>query len=557
MAELTKPNLIKNPKRAQLLLDKIKGKSKFTLFDGEAEVLLEFDGGMKSTAAMAFASKRYADIPKGKFLVVIDGKQKTEFPTLIGLSGIKKTKEFGSSKGSGGGADATASTETMQCYYAAYLLNTTDEDFKRGRVSNNSYAEELTQFFASRPELVEGYDKKTRLSFQDCWDFWVVKLKEDAEWMDTFIATANKIKINATNFTKRPVYFHRGSPFMDSIYARKKKCEKHNKDLIKSGTPPSELKESIASFSDDKWNPGDIWMSTINPNAGPYQPFSWQPPVVSEDMQQHVCDWPSLQTAVYQSAMSGETLGISLKKSGKDASFRAFNSKDPEARKDKITYSGYRFGSGDFFNSADMYIEFNNGSMQYRATASTSSWQGEIKGTKASGGKCGGGPTNYYCELYFDRSIDSDSKLASGTWREKKGKISVADKEKMYELYLLYNENQKVDKKKIAPTVSIAKTLKNNPYDSLSDDFIKTENKNKFIYTSKTMSVSLDDFLILGDNFGKNKAANFYFGKYMALVFVDIIQSNSPAKRNQFATEVIRYAMSNIDNVSTYFWKIY
>ena len=554
MAELTKPNLVKNPKRAKLLLDKIKDKSKFTLFDGEAQVLLEFVDGMKSTAAMAFVSKRYADIPAGKIFVVIDGKQKTEFPTLLALSGIKKTKEFGSSKGSGGGADATASTETMQCYYAAYLLNNPDLNLLD---PNNSYAEELTQFFASRPQLVEGYDKKKQLSFQDCWDFWVVRLKEDAEWMDTFISTANKIKINATNFTKRPVYFHRGSPFMDSIYARKKKCEKHNKDLIKSGTPPSELKESLSGFSDDKWNPGDIWMSTINPNVMPYQPFSWQPPVVSEDMQQHVCDWPSLQTAVYQSAMSGETLGISLKKSGKDASFRAFNSKDPEAKKDKIRYSGYRFGSGDFFNSADMYIEFNNGSMQYRATASTSSWQGEIKGTKASGGKCGGGPTNYYCELYFDRSIDSDSKLASGTWREKKGKISVADKEKMYELYKKYNENQKVDKKKISPTVSIAKTLKNNPYDSLSDNFIMTENKNKFIYTSKTMSVSLDDFLILGDNFGKNKAANFYFGKYMALVFVDIIQSNSPAKRNQFATEVIRYAMSNIDNVSTYFWKIY
>ena len=554
MAELTKPNLVKNPKRAQLLLEKITNKSKFVLFDGEAEVLLEFVDGKTGTAAMAFASKRYADIPKGKFLVIIDGKQKTEFPTLIALSDIKKTKEFGSSKGSGGGADATASTETMQCYYAAYLLNNNDLSLLD---PNKSYAEELTKFFASRPELVEGYDKNKQLSFQDCWDFWVVNLKEDAEWMDTFIATANKIKINATNFTKRPVYFHRGSPFMDSIYARKKKCEKHNKDLIKSGTPPSELKESIASFSDDKWNPGDIWMSTINPNVMPYQPFSWQPEFMSENMQQHVCDWPSLQTAVYQSAMSGETLGISLKKSGKNASFRAFNSKDPEARKDKITYSGYRFGSGDFFNSADMYIEFNNGSMQYRATASTSSWQGEVKGTKASGGKCGGGPTNYYSELYFDRSIDSDKKLESGTWKEKKGRISDADKKKMYELYLLYNENQKVDKKKIAPTVSIARTLKNNPYNSLSDNFIMTENKNKFIYTSKTMNVSLDDFLILGNNFGKNKAANFYFGKYMALVFVDIIQSNSPAKRNQFATEVIRYAMSNIDNVSTYFWKIY
>jgi hypothetical protein len=554
MAELTKPNLVKNPKRAKLLIDKIKDKSKFTLFDGEAEVFLEFVGGMKSTAAMAFVSKRYADIPAGKIFVVIDGKQKTEFPTLLALSGIKKTKEFGSSKGSGGGADATASTETMQCYYAAYLLNNPDLNLLD---PNNSYAEELTQFFASRPQLVEGYDKKKQLSFQDCWDFWVVRLKEDAEWMDTFISTANKIKINATNFTKRPVYFHRGSPFMDSIYARKKKCEKHNKDLIKSGTPPSELKESLSGFSDDKWNPGDIWMSTINPNVMPYQPFSWQPPVVSEDMQQHVCDWPSLQTAVYQSAISGETLGISLKKSGKTASFRAFNSQDPETRKDKITYSGYRFGSGDFFNSADMYIEFNNGSMQYRATASTSSWQGEIKGTKASGGKCGGGPTNYYCELYFDRSIDSDKKLDSGTWKEKKGGIKIADKKKMYELYLKYNENQKVDEKKITPSVSIAKTLKNNPYDSLSDNFIKTENKNKFMYTSKTMNVSLGDFLILGDNFGKNKAANFYFGKYMALVFVDIIQSNSSAKQNQFATEVIRYAMSNIDNVSTYFWKIY
>ena len=554
MAELTKPNLVKNPKRAQLLLEKITNKSKFVLFDGEAEVLLEFVDGKTGTAAMAFASKRYADIPKGKFLVIIDGKQKTEFPTLIALSDIKKTKEFGSSKGSGGGADATASTETMQCYYAAYLLNNNDLSLLD---PNKSYAEELTKFFASRPGLVEGYDKNKQLSFQDCWDFWVVNLKEDAEWMDTFIATANKIKINATNFTKRPVYFHRGSPFMDSIYARKKKCEKHNKDLIKSGTPPSELKESIASFSDDKWNPGDIWMSTINPNVMPYQPFSWQPEFMSENMQQHVCDWPSLQTAVYQSAMSGETLGISLKKTGKSASLTVFNSKDPEARKDKITYSGYRFGSGDFFNSADMYIEFNNGSMQYRATASTSSWQGEVKGTKASGGKCGGGPTNYYSELYFDRSIDSDKKLESGTWREKKGRISAADKEKMYELYLKYNENQKVDKTKITPSVSIDKTLTNNPYDSLSDNFIQTENKNKFIYTSKNNNVSLGDFLILGDNFGKNKAANFYFGKYMALVFVDIIQSNSPAKRNQFATEVIRYAMSNIDNVSTYFWKIY
>ena len=438
----------------------------------------------------------------------------------------------------------------MCCYYAAYLFNSSVNEYKLGK----AYGEELSQFFIKNPKFVHAYDKKKQLSFQDCWDFWVNKLGEDAEWMHTFIATANKIKLNATKFTG-DVYFHRGSPFMKAVYDRKKKCEKHNKDLMKSGTPPSELKESLASFSDDKWNPGDIWMSTINPNIMPYQPFSWQPKFMSEKMQQHVCDWPSLQTAVYQSAISGETLGISLKKTGKSASLTIFNSQDPEAKKDSIQYKGYRFGSGDFFNSADMYIEFNNGSMQYRATASTSSWQGEVKGTKASGGKCGGGPTNYYSELYFDRSIDSDKKLDSGKWQEKKGIITPNDKKKMHELYLKYNKNQAVNT--IAPSVSIDKILKKNPYDSLSDDFIKTENKNKFIYTSKINTVGLNDFLILGNNFGKDKAENFYFGKYMALVFVDTIQSGTSKKRNQFATEVIRYAMSNIDNVSTYFWKIY
>ena len=35
----------------------------------------------------------------------------------------------------------------------------------------------------------------------------------------------------------------------------------------------------------------------------------------------------------------------------------------------------------------------------------------------------------------------------------------------------------------------------------------------------------------------------------MALVFVDIIQSNSSEKRNQFATEVIRYVTQTPNNV--------
>ena len=33
------------------------------------------------------------------------------------------------------------------------------------------------------------------------------------------------------------------------------------------------------------------------------------------------------------------------------------------AQKDEITYKGFRFGDGDFFNSVDAYIEFNGGGM--------------------------------------------------------------------------------------------------------------------------------------------------------------------------------------------------
>ena len=68
----------------------------------------------------------------------------------------------------------------------------------------------------------------------------------------------------------------------------------------------------------------------------------------------------------------------------------------------KLNIEDLNLVNGDFFNSADVYIEFSGGgSMQYRPTDGTKSWQGEIKGTKASGGKAGGGATNYYTELFF------------------------------------------------------------------------------------------------------------------------------------------------------------
>ena len=555
MAILTLPDLLREKKDPSgkkfidRIPEKIKTRSPFTRAKGKVEnntdnVYLEFASDEAEYAFNQTNGLKYKDIPEG--LIFRNAKNKKE---LIRLSGLEKTAELGSSKGSGGGAEATAQTESMCCFFAAYLFNQKKESSFN---LSKDYELKLKTFYksAANKNYVHAYSG-SRYKFDKLWD----KAPMDAEWMLTYMATANMIKNKATKF-KGNVYFHRASPFMDSIYEKKKTCEKHNKDLIKSGEAPSDIEESLTSFSNDKWNPGDIWISTNEPTD---EPFSWTPPEMKKNMKVHVCDWVNLQKSVYESAKKGETLGISLKKTGAEASFTEFNK--PE-EKQEIKYRGFKFGNGDFFNSADVYIEFSSGgSMQYRPTDGNKSWQGEIKGTKASGGKAGGGATNYYTELYFGKSIDSNRKLTSGSWKEKKGKIEGKDITKMHELYLIHNRNQTSKKRTEVKISKEDATKKGNPYTSLQD-FSMVEKGKDYIYTSNKDEVDLVDFKIIGDNYitrGKNASKNFYFGKYMALVFIDAVEasSTSPGNRNGFATDIIRYAQSNIDNVSSYFWKIY
>ena len=553
MSALSLKNLTDNPERLAKLIDKVKKRSPFTRVKGKIEndrdnVYLRF---LHPSIERILLKGPHTEISgRGNNQIFVEttasGRDKSPLKTFA-LSGLEKTTELGSSKGSGGGAEATAITESMQCFFTSYLFNGREDKFDLSK----DYEKALKEHFidsVTNINYVHAYNKSSRYKFNDLWE----QAPKDEEWLQTYMATANMIKNKSTNFSGN-VYFHRGSPFMDSIYEKKKTCEKHNKDLIKSGEAPSDIEESLTSFSNDKWNPGDIWMSTNKPTD---EPFSWTPPEMKKNMKVHVCDWVNLQKSVYESAMKGETLGISLKKTGKNANFSEFNT--PQ-EKQEIKYRGFKFGNGDFFNSADVYIEFSGGNMQYRPTDGNKSWQGEIKGTKASGGKAGGGATNYYTELYFGKSIDANAKLASGTWKEKKGEIKDADKKKMHELYLIHNKNQIVKKR---TAVKIKLEASPNPLEKLSKDFIRASDKKFHYYACNTDNVSLSDFKILGDTYatrGKNASKNFYFGKYMALVFIDAVEasSTSPGNRNGFVTDVIRYAQSNIDNVSTYFWKIF
>lgn len=413
---------------------------------------------------------------------------------------IKMTAKSGGQ--SGGGAYLTACVESLQCYYLSLAYN-----IVKGPLSEkHNNLEELEK----GKEFCDTWEKKNvKMPLETAWK------TGPEDWISTnvYITIANKIyeSIQGSKFNGI-VNFHRGSPFMDAVYGRKKLCHIHDKDEAKE----KNIKiKAPASFSNDKWNPGDIWMTVRNDLT----PFPEEGTIWEGRLGKGTCDWMSLKDAVRESASSGITLGISLKKVKGSATITEFNTKKREQNR-KVTYKGYRFGkNNDFFSSTDLYLIFDNGAeIQYRSTATTSSWQGEIKGSNANGGKIGGGGTNYYCEKHLGRTIGggAHSGEMSHNWKETK----VVNITNFYSLYNTY-----------------VKDKSNNP---------AFKNKDKF-------EDKCDEYI----NSKKQKAGPaFKFSKNMCLQLVEALEKNKNIDaRRRFGRDIFRYAMSNSD-YSSYFIKV-
>ena len=278
---------------------------------------------------------------------------------------------------------------------------------------------------------------------------------------------------------------------MNKVYAAKKSVMKTDKF------------SAPGSFSDDKWNPGDIWLSTLPPTAEPFG---------------KVQTWAELNQMVLESA--GETnktrgktttLGVSLKKLGVSGKVDSFNS-SKRKHNVNVKFKNFTFGkNGDFFSSIDVYIRFDVAEVQLRAFNSTKAWQGEIKGLAAAGGKIGGGNLNYYLEKYARKSIGypRENQPKGSSWSE-----TPADKvniDKMYSLYVKYNKLQ----------------------------------------TAKMPTVSLSEF----KKRVKEKGASFLFSKNMCLMFLSSFLESSPNVRNTISTEIVRYAASNTE-ISSFYIKV-
>lgn len=432
----------KGTARSQIFLLKIGAKSPFTLNSGQTVIGTKWD----SQNRILYAGTKQ-----------------------IKLSEIKKDKDMGGG-GSGAGSDLTAYTESGQCYVSSIVYNVLKRPIKWDDLTLDNLKKAAKFCDTGSTTLDDVIEKSTY------------------EWVQSYIKTAN-ITFTQKKMSGSPVYFHRDSKFMNAIYAAKKKV--HDKD--KSSDEP----QAPGTFSNDKWNPGDIWQTTLR-----------DVPDLNTD------SWGSLNNDIYKLAVEKKLLGVSLKKIGSTAHIEEYNK--PKSAGQSYRYEGFRVtsktdrgGAVPFFGSMDLYMTISGKEVQFRATSGEASWQGEIKGATAAGGKIGGGNVNFYLKKHTGKSLFNNSEKevlaftkTTGFWKE------------FYDLYTKHFKEANISGK----------------------------------------PVSFDEFQAYA-NAQQKTSPGYLFSKYMNMKFIDIFLSANSKKQDEIVGDFFRYAASNTDQ-SSYFIKV-
>jgi hypothetical protein len=346
------------------------------------------------------------------------------------------------SKQSGAGAEVTALAESLQAYACA-----------------------TRQFLGKDLTDVAQITEKT-IGDADC-DRTLKKCMAglDEQWFYSIILTANKIFEEVPGAkTGKNYKFYRGGKFVDSIYDEWRR-----------------FKKGSGITGDDKWNPADIWMV--------------------KKTHKHEYGFPTLKdynAYMYNMFAKTECIGISLKKleKGGQPHSKIFNSGKPLT----ASYTGVKLGA-NMFDSKDIYIQYTSenkaGEVQLRNFSSRpvpSSWQGEIKGKAAAGGKIGGG-------VIFEGAMDIGMKKAD---------LSLP-----------------------------SETPINKPTDA---DF------KAFATAFKTLSGSKEkiDKLVLEAKAGHRKDKTWWMSKYIGIMLVDTVIKKK--KMNDLCSFIFQYASSATKN---------
>ena len=286
---------------------------------------LELNDGSKFTVAN---KEEVINQLKGKTRITTAIKLTDKEGNTITTSNLKKNADFGGGGGMRGGSDLTAKGESAQAIVNAI----------RYSLSGNISKEDITD------EAIDDVKSNVKVT-----DFEGAKelLKNNQGWLISSVSIANAL---ASEYSG-PFIQNRGSDWVENL-------EKSVKPHLK--------KAGIGNIN--KWSPADIWM--VSPDE---MGISW-PDTLDQ-----------INSLLLKKYNEGKIIGVSLKKAGKDATLKVFNS--PDGPTDTYKFEGIDVRP----THAKGFILFDGGKMEFRNFNGLGGFQGEIIGKKAAAGKVGYG----------------------------------------------------------------------------------------------------------------------------------------------------------------------
>ena len=262
------------------------------------------------------------------------------------MKSLREFYQINEKKSARGGKDVATISELAQCYACAIASNV-----KRSRITEDDINDEMIQ---QAKRFVKSQNRKPVItSLSNVWKSMIVSIAN--KLLDEGYSIPNGI-------------YHRNDKFMQEIYKKAREAAKNSE---------------MGLLNDDKWNPGDIWISspTLNLKSAPTDSIE------------------SYNSWIKEKFESKELIGISLKKlkNVDKPRLRIFNADEFIS---PMYYEGFSYTEGKidhddtFFGNKHVYLfgkESKVVKMQGRTFESKkfTAYALEIMGSEAAGGKVG------------------------------------------------------------------------------------------------------------------------------------------------------------------------
>ena len=338
-AELVKPNGMTGEARTDILRKLIQTHQELELKTGKTVIVTDISGAMAAIDQFEKDNKPFD-------LITSDG--------IVKSSNLKKSTPFGGgSGGAGSGTADTAINESAQCVWLQAMFDNGSDN------PIDFYTDDILKAAAKKVDI----GKTTIDQVLGISDQWI-----KSSWLSGKYLIEN-------GFVTKDMKCHRDSSLMKGIYAAKNKAAKNS---------------GLGRISDDKWNPGDIWVAKKDFSLSELPTDSIE----------------ALNKALMQLYLDRRLVGISLKLIKKKVKHKEYNIKIPSDTNDKkFLRVNTSSGRGTFWSSKGGTIDFDGGTLIIAANSYLGTHKAELKGKTARGGGIGWGVIQGYAKKTLNRKL--------------------------------------------------------------------------------------------------------------------------------------------------------